>query len=382
MRHKNLYPDYLTIPRRVLMTADTLSGVWAVALELTRALGRYGVEVALATMGRPLSVEQKMEAETIPSLRVFESQYKLEWMEDPWEDVARAGDWLLDLERQIAPDLVHLNGYAHGALPWNSPVVAVGHSCVLSWWEAVRGGNAPDQWNRYRGAVTAGLRAADLVVAPSQTMLGKLEELYGPFAATEVILNGRQLPGLKWQTKEELVLTAGRWGDEAKNLAALASIAPRLPWPIYLAGEERHPAGQTTPMEGLQCLGPLAPEELAGWYAKAAIYALPARYEPFGLSALEAGLADCALVLGDIPSLREVWGRAAVFVPPDDPEALQRAITSLMLDWRKLIGLGVRARNRAQELTPLRMAAAYVAAYGLVLEQARARRKEELACAS
>ncbi len=32
---------------------------------------------------------------------------------------------------------------------------------------------------------------------------------------------------------------------------------------------------------------------------------LPARYEPFGLSVLEAALSGCALVLGDIPSLRE-----------------------------------------------------------------------------
>ena len=58
------------------------------------------------------------------------------------------------------------------------------------------------------------------------------------------------------------------------------------------------------------------------WMARAAIYALPARYEPFGLTALEAGLSGCALVLGDIPSLREVWGETACFVPPDDRDAV------------------------------------------------------------
>ena len=63
-------------------------------------------------------------------------------------------------------------------------------------------------------------------------------------------------------------------------------------------------------------LGRLSAGELADWYARAAIYALPARYEPFGLSALEAALSGCALVLGDIPSLREIWGDAALFVPP------------------------------------------------------------------
>src|SRR5437868_5547300 len=35
--------------RRVLMTADTVGGVWSYALELSRALGKCGVEVGLAT---------------------------------------------------------------------------------------------------------------------------------------------------------------------------------------------------------------------------------------------------------------------------------------------------------------------------------------------
>ena len=60
------------------------------------------------------------------------------------------------------------------------------------------------------------------------------------------------------------------------------------------------------------------------WLRRATIFALPARYEPFGLSALEAGLAGCALVLGDIP-MREVWHDAAMFVPPEQPAALENA---------------------------------------------------------
>jgi glycogen(starch) synthase len=52
---------------------------------------------------------------------------------------------------------------------------------------------------------------------------------------------------------------------------------------------------------------------------------LPARYEPFGLSVLEAALSGCALVLGDIASLREVWGGAACYVRPGDSRAAPRA---------------------------------------------------------
>ena len=97
--------------------------------------------------------------------------------------------------------------------------------------------------------------------------------------------------------------------------------------------------------------------------AESAVYALPARYEPFGLSALEAGLCGCALVLGDIPSLREVWGDAATYVDPDDAPALARTLNTLADDERTRADLGRRARVRALEYSPTRLAAGYLAAY-------------------
>jgi glycogen(starch) synthase len=125
------------LPRKVLMTADTVGGVWTYAIDLARGLAERGVEVALATMGDPLNDSQREKADRIPRLRVFESTFKLEWMEEPWRDVEKAAEWLLRLEDRVRPDLIHLNGYAHGALPWSAPKVMVGHSCVLSWWRAV-----------------------------------------------------------------------------------------------------------------------------------------------------------------------------------------------------------------------------------------------------
>jgi len=73
--------------KRILMTADTVGGVWTYALELVRGLGESGVEVALATMGSPLTSQQRLAAESIATLEVFESNFKLEWMENPWDDV-------------------------------------------------------------------------------------------------------------------------------------------------------------------------------------------------------------------------------------------------------------------------------------------------------
>src|SRR5215475_9546102 len=113
--------------RRILMTADTVGGVWTYAIELCSALESHGVEVALATMGNALDRSQALEAARIPGLQVYESTWRLEWMQDPWNDVDEAGEWLLDLERQTSPDAVHLNGYCHGSLPFAAPVLIVGH---------------------------------------------------------------------------------------------------------------------------------------------------------------------------------------------------------------------------------------------------------------
>lgn len=367
---------------RILLTADTVGGVWTYALELAGALREHGVEIALATMGEPLSAWQREEVQEHPNIALFESRFRLEWMEDPWDDVRRAGDWLLELEQRVRPAVVHLNGYAHAALPWKAPVLVVGHSCVLSWWTAVRRERAPATWDRYRAAVAHGLAAADLVLAPSTAMLRALEEHYGPLPRSGVVYNGRDPDRFRPGVKEPFILTAGRVWDEGKNVGALAAIATSLDWPIFVAGEGKHQDRGAVAHEGLHQLGRLPGRELAAWLGRAAVFALPARYEPFGFTPLEAALAGCALVLGDIPSLREVWGDAAVFVPPDDPEALRSALQRLIADDAARTALAGRAHVRALRFTPQRMAAGYLAAYRSLLADRSRPARGTLACAS
>ena len=149
-------------PARVLMTTDTVGGVWTYSIELARELARKGVEVLLAAMGGPLTADQRAQVRMAHGVSVIPSEYKLEWMQDPWGDVVRSGEWLLRLETEFGPDVIHLNGYCHGALPWRHPVLMVAHSCVLSWWAAVRGTALPREWDRYEQQVRAGLGAASV----------------------------------------------------------------------------------------------------------------------------------------------------------------------------------------------------------------------------
>jgi hypothetical protein len=171
----------------------------------------------------------------VPNLQIAASDYKLEWMDDPWADVAAAGGWLLRLAADWQPDLVQLNGYVHGALPWPAPTLMVGHSCVLSWWQAVKSEAAPATWTRYQTAVARGLHAADLVVAPTAALLNDLHRHYGAFRRSAVISNGRDPAVTAPQPEEPFILAAGRLWDAAKNLALLDTVAPDLPWPVYVA---------------------------------------------------------------------------------------------------------------------------------------------------
>src|SRR6185369_6695620 len=105
-----------------------------------------------------------------------------------------------------------------------------------------------------------------------------------------------------------------------------------FPGPVRVAGSDRDPDGSQPSFSNVELLGWLEPQEVGRAMERAAIFAHPARYEPFGLAPVEAALRGCALVLGDIPSLREVWGDAALFVDPTDDDALAGALRELAQD--------------------------------------------------
>ena len=344
---------------RILMTADSAGGVFRYALELVEALATRGVEVTLAVSGPPLRPDQREELAASQAARAEHRELRLEWMDEPWDDLDHAAGWLLALRDEVQPELVLLNEYAHAPLDWGVPCLVVGHSCVLSWFRAVRGVGAPREWARYARMVEAGLAAADFLVAPSQAMLGELERLYRPSCGRQVIANGCR-PLAAPAEKLPFVLGAGRLWDDAKNAAALDRVAPLLSWPVLLAGE----TDEGRLPRHARPLGRVASAELGRLMARAAIFAAPGRYEPFGLAPLEAAQAGCALVLGDIPSLREVWGDdSALFVHADDDDALAAALRLLSDDEPLRRELAARARDRARRYTPETMATAYAAVY-------------------
>jgi glycosyltransferase involved in cell wall biosynthesis len=225
----------MSLPRHILMTTDSVGGVWTYSLELVRALARYGIRVTLFTEGRPLTRSQRFAVSSLMNCNVHETGHRLEWMPEPWAEVDAAGAELQALAERVQPDLVHLNGYAHAALPWSQPLLVVAHSCVYSWFDAVRSTAPGTGWGEYWRRTRSALGRAQAVVAPSRAMVEAIEKHYGPVERITVIHNAASGRDFRAAEKQPFVLAAGRLWDEAKNLRALLEAAPGIPWPVRIA---------------------------------------------------------------------------------------------------------------------------------------------------
>jgi len=102
-------------------------------------------------------------------------------------------------------------------------------------------------------------------------------------------------------------------------------------------GPERQPLAQRAANAGvaLHLPGAVAPTELADWYRRASIVAVPSRREGFGLVAAEAAAAGRAVVgsaVGGIPVVVES-GVSGLLVEPGDVDALSKALKEVDPEW-------------------------------------------------
>jgi glycosyltransferase involved in cell wall biosynthesis len=331
------------------MTTDAVGGVWNWTADMAAHLAARGTRVLIACMG-PRAAPHKRSQMNIPGIELREHQFALEWMADPWGDVDAAGQWLLELQSEFRADVIHLSGYSHAALAWNAPVIVTAHSCVCSWWRAVYGCAAGEEWNEYRRRVTEGLRRANAITAPSQFMAEALCKEYElPITNIDVIYNFSRVGAKPEMTKQRLILAAGRIWDKAKNLQMLEEIAGKLAWRLQVADS-------------------LPYDELQRAMSRASIFAHPALYEPFGLAVLEAAKNRCSLVLSDIASLRELWDGAAIFIDPGDPDRWIFELNRLSVSNEQRRGLASRAAARARCYRLARAVRQYLAVYRRTLE--------------
>ena len=352
---------------RVLLTTDTVGGVWTFTRELAAGLLQRGHAVALVSLGRMPSAAQQdwaveMQRRYGAKFQCEASEVPLEWMEGNDTAYSGAEGLLLKMAYDFNAEVVHASQFCFGALPVRVPKVLTAHSDVLSWAEACKpGGMKESHWlRRYRELVTAGLVGADVVVAPTYWMREALQRHFPASAAARVILNGRsQATGARCETRRLQAVTVGRIWDQAKGLAVLHEVEVCMP--VLVVGEACFEGERAPELGTVEFLGRLDEDEVHEVLRTSSVYLATSIYEPFGLAPLEAALCGCGVVARDLPSLREVWGDAAVYFT--DGGRLGEVLLRLRDSPTELEALKGRSKTRALELSADRMVDGYIVQY-------------------
>ena len=143
-----------------LMTTDAVGGVWTYALDLARGARSEGVTTVLAVLGPGARCGATAEAAAIPDLALRLMTAPLDWLAEQPAEVLAAGQALAALAAHEAarsraaqqPARLRLARASH------VPVLGVCHSCVATWWQAVRGSALPADFAWRDATAAPGLR--------------------------------------------------------------------------------------------------------------------------------------------------------------------------------------------------------------------------------
>jgi glycosyltransferase involved in cell wall biosynthesis len=211
--------------------------------------------------------------------------------------------------------------------------------------------------------------------------MNSMRGCYGPAAREQVIHHGRNPIFFNpYVAKEDSVLAIGRMLDPARQISLLTQHVHSIP--VCIVADEEPPANLAVRTDvrfqdgstGIAVRGPQSEAQMRLLYSKAAIFAGTSRYESSSMGILEAALSRCALVLNDIPPLRELWGNAAVYFETNNAESLADTIRMLGEDEQPRRDFANRAFQRAREsFNAHRMTDNYIQLYhSLVAKKAAA----------
>jgi len=320
---------------RVLVTADTFSGVWTYSRELVSGLVTHGAQVTLVSFGEIPLPHQTAWMDGLHGLEYHPTAFRLDWMQEGEQDFDAAQDYLCAVVRDTRPDFLHLNQISFGALPVATPRLVVAHGDVVTWWLSIHGHEpASSAWLKwYRKTIMEGLKRAEAVVSTSRWMGDMLRLAYGDEFDGYVIPPGRNpIYFNPFVTKEESVLAIGRLWDTGKQVALLTQHSHGLP--VCIVGADNPIPAPPVPIRAdvrvstgeheISVKGAQTESQLRSLYSKSTIFAATSRYEPTGLASIEAAFSRCALVARAIssgprsrvkpPSSFSVSGSAAIAI--------------------------------------------------------------------
>lgn len=355
--------------KRILLSLDSIGGVWRYALDLAEQLQRNKIKCFGLGIGPRPNADQLREA-AHANMPLEWSDLPLDWQEGGADALAESRQVILATAKRLRVDALHLDrlALAHPILS-DFTQLAVAHSCLPTYWRTLRPSDKlPAAWLASARNNHQGLLACDHAIAPTHAHAQAVRSVYDYNGPLAIIHNSaRSLPG--HSTKEPFVVSAARWWDEAKNAACLDAAAANMHWPLTAIGATQSDNGASFVFHHADATGSLNPSIVRKHMQRAAIFVSPSRYEPFGLAALEAAHDGCALVLADIPTYRELWDGAALFFDACDPAALACAVNTLIADEKLLLRQARAAMLRARLFSREQQTAKIIALHHHVLNR-------------
>jgi glycosyltransferase involved in cell wall biosynthesis len=263
-------------------------------------------------------------------------------------------------------DLVHthlVHADVYGALAGRGRLVSTKHN--------------PDPFRTgpYRYGERLVARRASRVIAISESLRRFTVEQVGlPEEKIEVVRYGLDELPVPWGENPALELDAS-----ARVLLCVARLVPQKGVDVAARALPLIRAAHPDAVLVVLGEGPQRPElsgegvflpgrvgDVAAWYRRADVVVHPVRWEGFGLALLEAMLAGKPVVASAVSSTPEIVadGETGLLVPPDDPERLAEAVSSLLADPVRAQALGRAGLERARaEFSVARMADETIAVY-------------------
>lgn len=386
-----------------------LGGVEELVRQLAHALERAGHNAIVVTERWPRTLPAEEDFE---GLRVFRFPFRARAGGSLPNQVRSAASLALTgpaIRRDIAAllgrervDVVHVQCVSNNAPYAQNAARRLGLPLVVTL-QGELSMDATGLYQRSEGAralMRRTLTQADALTGCSGQTLQEAEDFLGqPFGSRgRVVFNGIRLADFEniapEQRERPFILGIGRHVEQ-KGFDVLLRAHARLierareegaAWPVpdlVLAGDGpmRPRLEQLRDELGLQgrahLVGRADRPRTVALFKGCAFFVLPSRHEPMGIVNLEAMAAGRAVVasrVGGVPEL-VVEGQNGLLVPPDEPDALAKALWELSSRPEDAARLGKNGSERVRAFDWDAIAAQYVEVYQAALEVSEAKVK-------
>ena len=354
------------------------SGGSAVVYGLSRELARLGHQVDVVTMGfRGLPRQDIMDGVRVHRVPCLRRRTHLCTIPEAASYLALAGPILRRLVAAHRYDVIH----AHFILPGGFMAWRLHRATGIPYVITAHGSDVPEH-NPHRFALAhrilapvwnAVVRDAAQVVCPSEglrsSLLAKSRKV-----RTCIVPNGIEVKRSQRteSQKPHRILTVARI-IEGKGVQHVLTALNG-----FSNGHELHVVGDGPYLPALRRMANGAGDRVTFWgwlehssarlknlYETSSIFVLPSEAENFPVVLLEAMAASLPIITTEGTGCAEVVGDTALLVPPNDPDAIKRALSRLMGDPELQRTLGAAGRRRLEErFSWTTVAERYVDIYG------------------